>query len=158
MFLPVTEKGCTFRRWMRNMMTRVGIDPKWTGGSIRMAASSKALDDGVEPAYIMQIGRWRSFAMWNALYNRSCSCLGRTFAAGIGLRHRFYQPLPVLCMLSKPVLAGPPVFDHMSKIKAMQTDGQIFRTVAPHPPARISFLIVFGTLARNAFRRLQFLK
>ena len=38
-YLPVTEKGCTLRRWMRNMMTRVGIDPKWTGGSIRMAAS-----------------------------------------------------------------------------------------------------------------------
>ena len=52
-YLPATEKGCTLRRWMRNMMTRVGIDPKWTGGSIRMAASSKALDDGLEPAYIM---------------------------------------------------------------------------------------------------------
>ena len=34
------------------MMTRVGIDPKWTSGSIRKAASSKALDDGLEPAYI----------------------------------------------------------------------------------------------------------
>ena len=85
-YLPVTEKGCTLRRWMRNMMTRVGIDPKWTGGSIRMAASSKALDDGLEPAYIMQVGRWRSFAMWNAFYNRSCCRLvnGRTFASGTG--------------------------------------------------------------------------
>ena len=85
-YLPVTEKGCTLRRWMRNMMTRVGIDPKWTGGSIRMAASSKALDDGLEPAYIMQVGRWRSFAMWNAFYNRSCCPLvsGRTFASGTG--------------------------------------------------------------------------
>ena len=27
--------------------------------------------DGVEPVYIMQIGRWRSFTMWNAFYNRS---------------------------------------------------------------------------------------
>ena len=85
-YLPVTEKGCTLRRWMRNMMTRVGIDPKWTGGSIRMAASSKALDDGLEPAFIMQIGRWRSFAMWNAFYNRSCCRLatGRSFASGRG--------------------------------------------------------------------------
>ena len=39
------------------------MDPKWTGGSICMAASFKALDDGVEHAYIMQIGKWRSFAM-----------------------------------------------------------------------------------------------
>ena len=85
-YLPVTEKGCTLRRWMRNMRTRFCIDPKWTGGSIRMAASSKALDDGMEPAYIMQIGRWRSFAMWNAFYHRSCSRLvhGRTFSAGRG--------------------------------------------------------------------------
>ena len=85
-YLPVSEKGCTLRRWMRDMMTRVGIDPKWTGGSIRMAASSKALDDGVEPAFIMQIGRWRSFAMWNAFYNRSCCRLvkGRAFASGTG--------------------------------------------------------------------------
>ena len=85
-YLPVTEKGCTLRRWMRNMMTRVGIDPKWTGGSIRMVASSKALDDGLEPAYIMQVGRWRSFAMCNAFYNRSCCRLvnGRSFASGTG--------------------------------------------------------------------------
>ena len=29
-YLPVTEKECSFRRWMRNIMTRVGIDPNWT--------------------------------------------------------------------------------------------------------------------------------
>ena len=62
-YLPVTEQVCNLWRWMRNMMTRVGIDPKCTGGSNRMAASSKALDDGVEPAYTTQIGRWRLFAM-----------------------------------------------------------------------------------------------
>ena len=46
----------------------------------------KALDDGLEPAFIMQIGRWRSFAMWNAFYNRSCCRLasGRTFSSGSG--------------------------------------------------------------------------
>ena len=83
-YLPVSEKGCTLRRWMRDMMTRVGIDPKWTGGSIRMAASSKALDDGAEPAF-MQIGRWRSLSMWNAFYNLSCRLVnGRTFASGRG--------------------------------------------------------------------------
>ena len=48
-------------------MTAVGIDPKWTGGSIRMAD----IDDGIEPAYIMKLGRWKSFAMWNQFYNRS---------------------------------------------------------------------------------------
>ena len=56
---------------MRDGMTAVGINPKWTGGSIRMAASSKAIDDGIEPAYIMKLGRWKSFAMWNQFYNRS---------------------------------------------------------------------------------------
>jgi len=70
-FLPTSEKGDTLRRWMRDAMTAVGIDPKWTGGSIRMAASSKALDDGIEPAYIMKLGRWKSFAMWNQFYNRA---------------------------------------------------------------------------------------
>ena len=70
-YLPTSEKGDTLRRWMRDAMTAVGIDPKWTGGSIRMAASSKALDDGIEPAYIMKLGRWKSFAMWNQFYNRS---------------------------------------------------------------------------------------
>ena len=85
-YLLFTEKGCTLRRWMRNMLTRVGIDPKWTGGTIRMAASSKTLDAGLETAYIVQIGRWRSFAMWNAFYNQSCCHLvhGRTFAARRG--------------------------------------------------------------------------
>ena len=68
---PTSEKGDTLRRWMRDSMTTVGIDPKWTGGSIRLAASSKAVDDGIEPAYIMKLGRWKSFAMWNQFYNRS---------------------------------------------------------------------------------------
>ena len=70
-YLPTSEKGDTLRRWMRDAMTAVGIDPRWTGGSIRMAASSKALDDGIEPAYIMKLGRWKSFAMWNQFYNRA---------------------------------------------------------------------------------------
>ena len=35
-------------------MTQVGIDPKWTAGAIRTAASSKALDDGFG---FVQMGR-----------------------------------------------------------------------------------------------------
>ena len=63
------------------MMTRVDIDPKWTGNSIRMASCSRALDDSVEPVYIMQ-----TFEMRNAFYIGSCCRLvhGCTFAAGNG--------------------------------------------------------------------------
>ena len=52
-------------------MTEVGIDPRFTGGSVRQAASSKAIDDGWEPAAVLQVGRWKSCAMWNRFYNRS---------------------------------------------------------------------------------------
>ena len=42
----VTEKGCTLRRWMRQMMTR------WASTRSGLAAPS-----AWQPAYIMQIGR-----------------------------------------------------------------------------------------------------
>ena len=81
-FTNVSGKGDTLRRWMRDAMTAVGIPKHWTGGSIRMAASSRAIDMGVEPAFVLQIGRWKSYAMWNQFYNRSCCraafCSGST--------------------------------------------------------------------------------
>ena len=67
----VDHGGNTLRRWIKDLMTEVGIDPQFTGGSIRQAASSKAIDDGWEPAAVLQVGRWKSYAMWNRFYNRS---------------------------------------------------------------------------------------
>ena len=63
--------GCTLRRWLKDLMTEVGIDSRFTGVSVRQAASSKAIDDGWEPAAVLQVGRWKSYAMWNRFYNRS---------------------------------------------------------------------------------------
>ena len=67
----VDHGGNTLRRWIRDLMTEVGIADHFTGGSIRQAASSKAIDDGWEPAAVLQVGRWKSYAMWNRFYNRS---------------------------------------------------------------------------------------
>ena len=63
------HKGDTLRRWLKDLMTEVGIDPRFTGGSVRQAASSKAIDEGWEPAAVLQVGSasgWR-----NRSYNRS---------------------------------------------------------------------------------------
>ena len=68
---PLSHKGDTHRVWMREVMDRCGIDPKFTGGSVRQAASSRAIDDGWEPAAVLRLGQWKSFAMWNRHYNRS---------------------------------------------------------------------------------------
>ena len=67
----VDHGGNTLRRWIKDLMTEVGIADHFTGGSIRQAASSKAIDDGWEPAAVLQVGRWKSYAMWNRFYNRS---------------------------------------------------------------------------------------
>ena len=67
----VSIRGDTLRGWMRRIMTRCGVDPVFTGGSIRQAASSKAINDGWEPAAVLEPGMWKSFAMWNRFYNRS---------------------------------------------------------------------------------------
>ena len=70
-FSAVCQKGDTLRGWMRSIMTICGVDPIFTGGSIRQAASSKAINDGWEPAAVLELGMWKSFAMWNRFYNRS---------------------------------------------------------------------------------------
>ena len=70
-FHEVDSKGSTLRRWLKDLMLQVGVDPKFTGGSVRQAASSKAIDDGWEPAAVLRLGRWKSFATWNRFYNRS---------------------------------------------------------------------------------------
>ena len=42
---PVGAQTCS--RWMRLIMDRIKVDPKYKGGSIRMAAASAAIDGGV---------------------------------------------------------------------------------------------------------------
>ena len=67
----VSRKGDTLRVWMPLVMTRCGVDAIFTGGSIRQAASSKAINDGWEPAAVLALGIWKPFAKWNRFYNRS---------------------------------------------------------------------------------------
>ena len=70
-YREVDHKDDTLRRWPKDLMTEVSIDPRFTGGSVRQAASSKAIDDGWEPAAVLCDGGWKSYAMWNLFYNRS---------------------------------------------------------------------------------------
>ena len=42
-------------------MTRIGIDPKYKGGSVRMAAASAAIDHGVPIDAVLNTGRWASW-------------------------------------------------------------------------------------------------
>ena len=59
----------TCSRWLRTIMTRIGIDPKYKGGSIRMAAASAAIDRGVPIDVVLNTGRWASWQVFNKFYN-----------------------------------------------------------------------------------------
>ena len=63
-------------------MTRVGIDPKYKGGSIRMAAASAAIDRGVPIEVVLNTGRLASWQVFNRFYNRARL---RDVAPSIGL-------------------------------------------------------------------------
>ena len=52
-------------------MNRVGIDPKYKGGSVRMAAASAAIDCGVPIDVVLDTARWASWQVLNKFYNRS---------------------------------------------------------------------------------------
>ena len=67
--LPVGSQTCS--RWLRTIMTRIGIDPKYKGGSVRMAAASAAIDRGVPIDVVLNTGRWASWQVFNKFYNRS---------------------------------------------------------------------------------------
>ena len=58
-YSPVGAKTCS--RWLRTIMDRAGIDPKYKGGSIRMAAVSEAIDRGVPIDVVLNTGRWASW-------------------------------------------------------------------------------------------------
>ena len=63
-------------------MTCIGIDPKYKGGSVRMAAASAAIDRGVPIDAVLNTGRWASWQVFNKFYNRARL---RASAPSIGL-------------------------------------------------------------------------
>ena len=56
-------------RWMRTVMHAFGVPEHFRGGSIRMAASIKAIEDGCDPRFVLRMGRWRSGHVLDAFYN-----------------------------------------------------------------------------------------
>ena len=65
---PVGPQTCS--RWMKEVMTRVGI-AGYGGGSVRMAAASAAIDSGVAIDEVLRTGRWTNWQVFNKFYNRS---------------------------------------------------------------------------------------
>ena len=102
------------------MMTRVGIDLKWTGGSIRMAATSKALDGGLEPAH---------YAGGEVAIVRDVECILQSFMLptrkrphfcfGHRLAHLFVASARFFACSASQLLAGPPMFGPKSIIPRM---------------------------------------
>ena len=66
---PVEAQTCS--QWMHTVMTRVGIDPKYKGGSIRVVAASAAIDRGVPIDVVLDTGRWANWQVFNRFYNRA---------------------------------------------------------------------------------------
>ena len=67
---------------MRLIMDRIKVDPKYKGGSIRMAAASAAIDRGMPIDVVPNTGRWSSWQVFNKFYNRARL---RDVAPSIGL-------------------------------------------------------------------------
>ena len=55
---------------MKEVMTRAGITG-YSGGSVRMAAASAAVDNGVPIDEVLRTGRWSSWLVFNQFYNRA---------------------------------------------------------------------------------------
>ena len=73
----------TCSKWMRLIMDRIKVDPKYKGGgSIGMATASAAIDRGVPIDVVLNTGRWSSWQVFNKFYNRARL---RDVAPGIGL-------------------------------------------------------------------------
>lgn len=58
-------------KWMKMIMGRAGVPSKYTAGSARMASASKLLDSGQSLEYVLGLGRWSSYQIFNRHYNRS---------------------------------------------------------------------------------------
>ena len=52
-------------------MDRIGVHPRFKGGSIRMAAASAAIDRGMPIDVVLGTGRWSSWQVFNNFYSRS---------------------------------------------------------------------------------------
>ena len=52
-------------------MDRIKVDPKYKGGSIRIAAASAAIDRGVPIDVVLNTGRWSNWQVFNKFYNRA---------------------------------------------------------------------------------------
>ena len=72
----------TCSRWMRLIMDRIKVDPKYKGGSIHMAAASAAIDRGVPIDVVLNTGRWSCWQVFNKFCNRARL---RDVAPSIGL-------------------------------------------------------------------------
>ena len=72
----------TFGGGHEQQCSGAGIDPKYKGGSVRMAAASAAIDRGVPIDVVLNTGRWASWQVFNKFYNRSHI---RAVAPNIGL-------------------------------------------------------------------------
>ena len=60
----------------------LGIDPKYKGGSVRMAAASAVIDQGVPIDVVLNKGRWANWQVFTRFYN--CAYL-RVMAPSISL-------------------------------------------------------------------------
>ena len=58
----------TLSRWIMDIR---GVPKHFKGGFIRMAAASKAIDDGCDPRFVLMMSRWRSWHALDAFYNRA---------------------------------------------------------------------------------------
>ena len=52
---------------MRLIIDRIKVDPKYKGGSIRMAAASAAIDRGVPIDVVLNTDRWSSWQVLTEL-------------------------------------------------------------------------------------------
>ena len=78
LFMSVTKGKVQFPigsdrigKWMKDIMNRAGVPAKYSAGSSRMASSSMLLDNGQALEYVLGLGRWSSFQVFNRHYNRS---------------------------------------------------------------------------------------
>ena len=63
-------------------MDRIGIDPKYKSGSVRMAATFVDIDCGVPVDVVLNTGRWASWQVFSKFYKRARLCV---VAPSIGL-------------------------------------------------------------------------
>ena len=79
------------------IIDRVGIDPKYKGGPIRMVAALAAINRGVSIDVVLKTGRWASWQVFDRFYNRArlnavALGIGLTSLASILGRHVDHDP------------------------------------------------------------------